>query len=218
MSRLNDGAATKTAESKVQFMEQLTAVVSEILAAKRSGEDVSPHEWDTTKNMVLQVSCMKSHFHPEDINRAAGWLMDIEGFDGRRSRSARASIVSEYRGSNGSQRSERKNNNDDNSDDDDEDEDDDYAFDERTGNGSDVRAEEGSDASAAKVGAAEIERGACLSLTTLTFVVYAKTEESSLFVMDSCLRTFHPQCLGLDSAPAGDTWECSDCREKNICA
>ena len=41
MSRLNDGAATKTAESKVQFMEQLTAVVSEILAAKRSGEDVS---------------------------------------------------------------------------------------------------------------------------------------------------------------------------------
>ena len=59
--------------------------------------------------------------------------MDIEGFDGRRSRSARASIVSEYRGSNGSQRSERKNNNDDNSDDDDEDEDDDYAFDERTG-------------------------------------------------------------------------------------
>ena len=89
MSRLNDGAATKTAESKVQFMEQLTAVVSEILAAKRSGEDVSPHEWDTTKNMVLQVSCMKSHFHPEDINRAAGWLMDIEGFDGRRSRSAR---------------------------------------------------------------------------------------------------------------------------------
>ena len=49
MSRLNDGAATKTAESKVQFMEQLTAVVSEILAAKRSGEDVSPHEWDRDK-------------------------------------------------------------------------------------------------------------------------------------------------------------------------
>ena len=36
-----------------------------------------------------------------------------------------------------------------------------------------------------------------------------------LIVCDGpCLRTFHPQCLGLDSVPAGDTWECSDCREK----
>ncbi len=219
MSRLNDGAATKTAESKVQFMEQLTSVVSEILEAKRSGEDVSPHEWDTTKNMVLQVSCMKSHFHAEDVSRAAGWLMDIEGFDGRRSRSARASIVSEFRGSSRSQRRGDEpvgDGGDDDNSDDDENEDDDYAYDERTGKWERRRGKRGR--KRGRYG--RDKRSQYKKKKRISESVYADfcclcEDGGELIVCDGpCLRTFHPQCLGLDSVPEGDTWECSDCLEK----
>ena len=59
MSRLSDGAATATEESKANFIDELSTLVSEILEAKRNGDDVSSHEWDTTKQMV---SFMKKKF------------------------------------------------------------------------------------------------------------------------------------------------------------
>ena len=216
MSRLNDGAATATPESKAEFMEQLSSVVSDILSAKRTGDDVSPHEWDTTKNMVLQVSCMKSHFHAEDVSRAANWLMDMEGFDGRRSRGSRASMMnSNSRFGNFVSGNQRDSNMAD--DDNDDDSDDDYAFDERTGKWKRRRG-------AKKRSRGRRDRGDKYSRgkkkRRIAESHYADfcclcEDGGELLVCDGpCMRTFHPQCLGLEKIPDGDHWECNDCVEK----
>ena len=101
MSRLNDGAATRDEESKATFIDELSQLVKDILEAKRNEEDVSSHEWDTTKQMVLQTSCMKSSFSDEECTQAAHWLESMECYEGRRNRGARMSNVNNRRGRGG---------------------------------------------------------------------------------------------------------------------
>jgi len=101
MSRLNDGAATRDEESKAMFMHELSELVKDVLEAKSNQEDVSSHEWDTTKQMVLQTSCMKSSFSEEECDQASAWLESMEGYEGRRNRGARMSTMGNNRNKRG---------------------------------------------------------------------------------------------------------------------
>ena len=101
LSRLNDGAATRDEESKAMFMHELSELVKDVLEAKSNQEDVSSHEWDTTKQMVLQTSCMKSSFSEEECDQASAWLESMEGYEGRRNRGARMSTMGNNRNKRG---------------------------------------------------------------------------------------------------------------------
>ena len=218
MARLNDESALKSEETKDEFFKEMALLVEEITTAKANGDEVSPHEWETTKSIALQVSCMRSVFKSEYCDDAEGWFQVLTGSRKRKPVKRLAVTKSppnsakkrkNVRAPTRSNPSRRGGNDDDDSSDFDSDD--------------AVSSEDGMDWNPRRRARnAYNEKDAWKAyhanrskLEHLAEFCGICEQGGDLLCCDGpCKRFFHLACLGMDKLPSGSRWHCPDCASK----